>query len=172
MCYCYLSTIWVVAPSTAGKENWQGHFKIQFGNWKNTHIKQWSEKALEQQTKLIWKIGFGRHGLERLDSRQLCKHPVTWLVTSVVLYAPHRLTIPAWRRSTAWKSCPWERDFWAVSMTAISVLANFEAGGFGVTVTIFGRNPVLTSMVFQKNEGLVDIPNWKAECKKDGLLAE
>ena len=44
-------------------------------------------------------------------------------------------------------------------MTAISVLANFEAGGFGVAVTIFGRNPALTSMVFQKNEGLVDIPN-------------
>ena len=135
---------------------------------------------LNSEVKKLWnsklnssgKLGLEGDGLEHLDSCQLCKHPVIWLLTSVVLYTPHSLAIPAWRHSTTWKSHPWERNSWVVSVIAVSMLVNYEAVGFGVAVTMFGRNPALTSMVFQRNEGLVDIPNWKAGCKKDGLLAE
>lgn len=27
MCYCYMNTIWIIAPSTAAKKKWQGYFK-------------------------------------------------------------------------------------------------------------------------------------------------
>ena len=61
MCYCYISTIWVVAPSTAGKENWQGHFKIQFGNWKNTHIKQCKWNPFCVCVCVPWRLIFRLH---------------------------------------------------------------------------------------------------------------
>ena len=53
----------------------------------NSEVKKLWNSKLNSSGKLVLE----GDGLERLDSHQLCKHPVT----SVVLYALHRLAIPA-----------------------------------------------------------------------------
>lgn len=66
----------------------------------------------------------------------------------------------------------WEVPVWGALAVAVPTSEHSEAVHFRVTMTFFGGKPALGSTIFQKNEGLVDIPDWMAGCKKDGRLAE